>query len=284
MDYKGISFSGGEPFLVFNRLIEWLQFFKTAAPSIYYWVYTNGLEVTEERLKRLSDCGLDEIRFNIAAVGYDDPRVLNAVALAAEIIPHVAVEIPSIPEDYERLINVLPALNSAGVKYLNLHEYIIMNLQAVSSHPAHKKVRIVDLEDELVCHVGSLANTERIIELCRRRGFDFIINNCSMDAKARQMQQRRRMMSRLAQTAVEDVDEEGFLITVLDSPHQLSIEKVEADLRSNRIGKYEKYFAHPTHVHRRADQENSLIELTFSPPMILGGVRKFRGMKVLNIN
>jgi len=199
MNYKGISFSGGEPFLVLNRLIDWLQFFKTQAPSIYYWVYTNGLEVTEERLKRLADSGLDEIRFNIAAVGYDNPRVLNAIALAADIVPHVAVEIPSIPEDYERLVKVLPFLSSTGVKYLNLHEYIIMNPESALSPQAYKKVRIVDLKDELVCHPRSLANTERVIEFCRRQKFDFAVNNCSMDAKARQMQQRRRMRSRMIQ-------------------------------------------------------------------------------------
>ena len=110
-DVRGTSFSGGDCFSVYDRLVDWLTRFRNPFPKAYYWAYTSGLLVNKEKLHHLAGIGLNELRFNIAASGYDDPLILNHIESAVSILDHVAVEIPSIPQDFSRLTAVLPVLD-----------------------------------------------------------------------------------------------------------------------------------------------------------------------------
>lgn len=117
--FRGVSFSGGEPFLVFDKLLSYVAGIKTSlGDKIYVWVYSNGTLATNNKLMLLKKAGLDEIRFNICAVNYN----LQAVELAARIIDTVTVEIPAIPEDTEIVKRCLQKMLRLGVKHLNLHQ------------------------------------------------------------------------------------------------------------------------------------------------------------------
>ena len=116
---KGVSFSGGEPFLTFDRVVLFLKTLRTkVSHPLYIWMYTNGLLVTEDKLKILRDNGLDEIRFDISANNY----CLEGLKKALKIIPRVTVEIPAIPEDLEHTKEVIKQLYELGVNHLNLHQ------------------------------------------------------------------------------------------------------------------------------------------------------------------
>jgi len=117
--FNGVSISGGEPLLTYERAVAYLQAVRRkmgAAPHL--WLYTNGTLVTAEKLTGLKAAGLNEIRFDISAVDYS----LEKARLAADHIACVTVEIPAIPEDAQRLADLLPALSDAGVRHLNLHQ------------------------------------------------------------------------------------------------------------------------------------------------------------------
>ncbi|MFH2093768.1 MAG: radical SAM protein [Pseudomonadota bacterium] len=116
---KGVSFSGGEPFMTFDRVLLFLKTLRAKVNRpLYIWMYTNGILVTEDKLKMLRDNGLDEIRFDISANQYS----LEALKKALGIIPKVTVEIPAIPEDLEQTRQVIKELYERGVNYLNLHQ------------------------------------------------------------------------------------------------------------------------------------------------------------------
>lgn len=118
-DFKGISISGGEPLLTFERTLHYVEATRRGlGETPYIWMYTNGTLATMDRILKLRDAGLNEIRFDISAVNYD----LTGVRMAANVIPCVTVEIPAIPEDLDRLLELLPQLQDAGVKHLNLHQ------------------------------------------------------------------------------------------------------------------------------------------------------------------
>lgn len=117
--FKGVGFSGGEPFLVFDKLLRFIEEIrKRFGKSMYLWMYTNGDLVTRDKLGKLKKAGLDEIRFNITQNHYD----LRPVKLAVSIIGTVTVEIPMIPEDYEIVQALLVKMRKIGVKYLNIHQ------------------------------------------------------------------------------------------------------------------------------------------------------------------
>jgi hypothetical protein len=69
VEIRGVGFSGGEPFLHPDRLVDWVIWLKAKFPGVYCWAYTNGLLAKEDALRRLSRFGLDELRFNTAAAG-----------------------------------------------------------------------------------------------------------------------------------------------------------------------------------------------------------------------
>jgi pyruvate formate-lyase activating enzyme-like uncharacterized protein len=116
---KGVSFSGGEPLMTFDRVLLFLKTLRSKVTHpLYIWMYTNGLLVTEDKLKALRDNGLDEIRFDISANKYQ----LDALKKAIGIIPCVTVEIPAIPEDIEKTKLLIKELYEAGVNYFNLHQ------------------------------------------------------------------------------------------------------------------------------------------------------------------
>jgi pyruvate formate-lyase activating enzyme-like uncharacterized protein len=116
---KGVSISGGEPLMTLDRSVKFLSAVKERfGDEIHKWLYTNGILISEDILKGLKDAGLNEIRLNLVAQGYK----LDKIRLASRYIDTVTVEIPAIPEDYERLCTLLPQLVESGVKFLNLHQ------------------------------------------------------------------------------------------------------------------------------------------------------------------
>lgn len=117
--FKGVGFTGGECMLVFEKLILYIEKIKQKfGKEIYVWIYTNGDLVDEDKLKRLKEAGLDEIRFNISARNYD----LQPVELATKFIDTVTIEIPAIPEDYGVLKKCILKMQKIGVDYLNINQ------------------------------------------------------------------------------------------------------------------------------------------------------------------
>ena len=115
----GVGFSGGEPLMTFDRVVNFLQTLgKRISRPLHKWMYTNGLLVTVDKLKTLRDSGLNEIRFDLSANGYR----LDALEKAVGIIPVVTVEIPAIPEDLEKTRRLVRDLASLGANHLNLHQ------------------------------------------------------------------------------------------------------------------------------------------------------------------
>lgn len=271
--YSGISFSGGDCFLVFDRFLKWLRFFKAHRPDIYYWAYTNGLEVDEEKLQALAAAGLDELRFNIAATGYDTPHIMAIIGSAVKMIPQVAVEIPSIPVDGERLLRVLPVLEKAGVRYLNLHEYMLLPDDPYAPH-AVAGTFLLNKLDRIKYDAYSRANTDRIIEYSTRCSSNLVINHCSLQQKEHQLLQRRRAMGLLFQQPFEQLNDEGLYETFLQTSEYDSSESLKAHLSlPDTLAFYLDRFIHPLEMVNQ-DPAKMYWRIRSLPPLALGEPRR----------
>lgn len=114
-----VSFSGGEPMLALKRVLRITGAIrKRFGKAVRVYLYTNGDLVNERNLKKLKEAGLDEMRFNLAANGYN----IKPVKLAVRYFEDVYVEMPAIPEDEPRVRRLLLKLNRIAVKGVNLHE------------------------------------------------------------------------------------------------------------------------------------------------------------------
>ncbi len=176
--FQGVSFSGGEPLLYFDRTLEYLKTVREKCNSnLYIWIYTNGILLDEDKLKKLASYNLNEIRFDIGAIGYK----LDKVKLAKGLIPNITIEIPCIPEEKDRIIGMIPEMIEAGVTNLNLHH---LRLTLFNAEKLVKRAyTIINAERPLVME-SEIAALE-IINKGREEGFDIGINYCSFHYKNR---------------------------------------------------------------------------------------------------
>ena len=267
-DLEGISFSGGDPFLVFGRLLEWLTFFKKHFPDYYYWVYSNGLGVTKGKMRQLSAAGMDEIRFNVAATGYLNENVWNVIKAARDIFPFVSIEIPSIEQDFGLLKNALKKIDSAGVDFLNLHDYIL-NDAALKSAGRRYSSFFLNEVIPLKYESSTVENTEKIIDLSLKKGYGFAINHCSMQQKEAQMVQRRLKMGRLFSNPEYDlVLPDGTICNFYSiegniSPSELQKKFANPDFRS----KYSPYLLKLNDPRISADSASRIVTVHYIPQM-----------------
>jgi pyruvate formate-lyase activating enzyme-like uncharacterized protein len=117
-----VGLSGGEPLLEPVRALELIALLRRRfGGALRIDLYTNGDLLTSDLGKRLRDAGLDGLRVNLAANGYDVAPLRRALGC----VPDVEVEIPVIPEHAGRLPRLIDELDALGVSHLILHELFV---------------------------------------------------------------------------------------------------------------------------------------------------------------
>lgn len=212
--FKAVSFSGGEPLLFPERLGNYLQEVRESCdPEMYIWMYTNGILGTPELFQKLADWGLNEVRFDIGATQYK----LDAVHKAKGKIAVCTVEIPAIPDEEKRLLQLLPELVQAGVNHLNLHQL------RLTPHNAAKllKRNYSFLHGEQPVVMESELLVLKVMEEVERLQLPLGVNYCSFQYKRRFQRPgiRNRFASILA--AQEYISEAGYLIRLLNESEEL---------------------------------------------------------------
>jgi pyruvate formate-lyase activating enzyme-like uncharacterized protein len=218
---RGVGFTGGEALLRPRRLHRWIKTIKGARPDIYLWIYTNGLLCTSDQIKALGQLGVDEIRFNMAATGYNHPEVLTRLEQAAQILPAATVEIPAIPGHAERLHNCLGAWSSAGATYLNLHE--LMREPDSPSKDLNGRFFpwITPDGHSTDLHLQSRSLVLAVMERVTHEKIPLWVNDCSSQSKLRQISGRRRRLLPLVKQPYEKLEQDHFLshLCALDASH-----------------------------------------------------------------
>jgi len=203
--FKGVSFSGGEPLLVKDRVMQYLKAIRSLCdPEIYTWMYTNGILSDEKVFRELADNGLNEIRFDIGATNYN----LKGIKKAKGLIPNITVEIPAIPEEKERLMKLLPEMINAGVTNLNLHQL------RLTHHNADKLLKheytYIPAERPIVLE-SELAALE-IMAYAKEAKLPIGINYCSFYFKYRfQKAGYRKILANKLKHPDDFITEKGFL-------------------------------------------------------------------------
>nr|WP_319509421.1 radical SAM protein [uncultured Draconibacterium sp.] len=176
--FKGVSFSGGEPLLQFDRTLDYLkQVRRKCNPETYVWMYTNGILAETQKLRKLASAGINEVRFDIGATAFR----LDKIAAAKGIVPVITIEIPAVPEELERLKKLLPEMVKAGVSNLNLHQLRLTqhNVKQLSKH----NYTYIHAEQPVVLE-SELAALE-LIAYAHEHSIDIGINYCSFHFKNR---------------------------------------------------------------------------------------------------
>lgn len=204
LGFKGVSFSGGEPLLFHDRTLSYLRALQHKTGDLYTWLYTNGILASRNKMKDLADEGLNEIRFDIGANGYQ----LDSISYADGIIPIITIEIPAIPEEKNRLLSLLPLLKKSGVTNLNLHQLRFTRHNA--KHLIKRGYTIIPAEQPVVLESELMAL--EILNFARESGIETGINYCSFHYKHRfQKAGYRKQLAILAGVGPERITENGYI-------------------------------------------------------------------------
>ena len=196
---KGISYSGGEPFMYLPKIIDMASFITKLFPNIYQWVYTNGLLVTGNKLQILKDIGLNEIRFHLGATNFNQ-QVLDKVKLAVNIFDIVTVETPGTPALKNWCINEggLHFLQDIGVHQMNIAElYLIKGVNQIGYENDELYQYTSLARGSHVSPTSSRMITYDIIEYCIENKIDILINDCSHQSRDAQIITRELNRNRL---------------------------------------------------------------------------------------
>ena len=225
---KRVGFTGGEPLLALDRLLSRMKAINERfGGEIYQWLNTNGDLADDDLLGRLREAGLNEIKFNISAQGYD----MAPVRRARDFIPVVTVEIPAIPDDVETVKSAMLDMNALGVDYLNLIQLEVSrdNYRALGLeryHVGHRPVLLPVFESELCALELMVYRQERRLRLpVSYCGFPyrFEVTNA----------QRSKRYNRFDLKGWEEVTEAGFIRTLLTRE---AVGEVERALKRKRKG------------------------------------------------
>lgn len=203
--FKGVSFSGGEPLLFFDRTLQYLkQIRKKCNPDIYIWMYTNGILADEQKFRKLATAGLNEVRFDIGATNFK----LDKIKFAKGIIPNITIEIPAVPEEKEKLIQLLPEMIKAGVTNLNLHQLRLTKHNAPKL--SKRKYTYIHAEQPIVLE-SEMAALE-IVNYAKEKNLNIGINYCSFYFKNRfQKAGFRKQVTNAIAAPDEIITEKGFI-------------------------------------------------------------------------
>ena len=227
--FTGVGISGGEPFLTFERSIDFVSTVRERfGDTLHIWLYTSGLHATRDRLKLLANAGVDEIRFNIFATGYS----CNAAKLASGIIPIVTVEIPAVPEHTELLSEAMTRMTGSGINYLNLHQIRVTPFNAGKlagrSYSFLHGQNAGVLESELAAL--------RLLRHAATEGLPLPVNYCSLTYRNRyQSLASRRRFAPSVVKPFEDITQAGYIrrMALVGSPEALAARAEEIE---NHIG------------------------------------------------
>ena len=233
--YKGVSISGGEPLLTFNRTLDFIRrIHEEMGSEVYLWMYTNGMLLDEDKLRLLRQAGLDEIRLDIGATAYRTDKV----ELALKWIDTVTVEIPAVPEELDRLKKLMHCFSDMGLHHLNLHQIRCTphNHSKLSEHGytfLHGK-QITVLESELAAL--------QLMAYAADQGLNLPVNYCSSTYKYRyqRMAARRRFAPFIAHSYEETTDTGLIRSMAVEGPSD-RIDGLQESLRKAEIPRDDCY-------------------------------------------
>ncbi|MEG0016794.1 MAG: radical SAM protein [Gordonibacter sp.] len=123
--FEYLAITGGEPMLHEADVLAFLERAGQLYPAAHTRLYTSGYGIDEGSLGRLTEAGLDEIRFSIKLEDDDRERdeLRGRIALAVGRGFDVMVEMPVIPGTLEVMKRLLLDLAAIGACGINLLEF-----------------------------------------------------------------------------------------------------------------------------------------------------------------
>ena len=180
--------SEGEPllyldsFLQISPIISEIE--KERGIKIHKRIYTTGVLLDQEKIDKIKQLDVEEIRFHLSASNFD-PKLYGIIQLAKQNGFRITVEEPAWPLHRDKLFQCLPILDEIGIDHLNIDEIDITpdNIQTINSfYPNGRMYKnlnyhlydeglVYDIMEEVIWHNYRYSVLDCNSDLCRHRIF-----------------------------------------------------------------------------------------------------------------
>jgi len=224
----GAGITGGDPDLSLEKTLKYIRLLKKEFDKKFHiHMYTSNA-LDRATLRKLKNAGLDEIRFHMT----DDGKISKSIRDAIEIGIAAGVEIPVIPGQHDRILEIARKLSRIKGSFLNLNE-----LEFSETNLKEFKERNFELKGETSYAVKGSEETALKI-FAQSKNFKLNIHYCSSAYKD-SVQLRKRLLRTAKNTAkdYEEVGGDGLLLKGIISIRKSSLKKLSS-LRKNLIEEF----------------------------------------------
>ncbi|WP_320046435.1 radical SAM protein [uncultured Ilyobacter sp.] len=173
---SGIAYVYLEPFMEIEEYYSVVKKFNNA--GIHQHMYTNGVLCTDENLKKLSESGLDELRFNLGASNCSD-KVIEAMKTAKKYFKAVGIETPMTPEFYDSFIGKKEEILSIGLDFINCAEFHI-GPDNINNYIGEK---FYVYKNGYLSPMWSRKITCKLMKMASEEKWDMLVHDCSNHTK-----------------------------------------------------------------------------------------------------
>lgn len=200
---KGVGITGGDPLTRISRVAGFIKILKeNLGKNFHIHLYTNFNFATKDKLKKLYDSGLDEIRFHPEI---DSDILWKNIDNAKEFNWVIGIEVPVIPDKEKELIKLIDFFKDK-VNFFNLNELEMSDNKNVNRFKS--KYSLADKESYAV--KGSMDLGLKLLKHCSKNKLNCHL--CSVRLKDKvQLAKRIKLRSRTAKLKTDKVTKEGLL-------------------------------------------------------------------------
>lgn len=264
MDAQGAGITGGDPAVKMARTLEYISLLKKEfGLGFHIHMYTATVLGTKE-LEGLMKAGLDEIRFHVM----DDGPIWDSIETAVDIGLDTGIEIPTIPGEGERIIQMARRLYDLGGKFINLNELEFSDTNA-------QKMMGKGYETAFETSYGVKGSKETALAVLEElKDLDMCVHFCSSSFKdSVQLKNRLKRTAHNTARGYEEITDEGLFlkgVISMDSSAQGALES----LRTNLIRSFE---IPPDLLY--VDHKKNRIETSIDVAETLSRVYKKKGLR-----
>lgn len=138
---KGAGITGGDPLLFVSRVCKFVQVLKKKfGKTFHIHIYLPTNLITKQKLKKLADSEIDEVRFHPLFLKQDFESEIKKIIVAKQFKWQVGIEIPALPDKEKETLrfieSALPLLDFININELELSD---TNLEMMSALGYHAK-------------------------------------------------------------------------------------------------------------------------------------------------
>jgi pyruvate formate-lyase activating enzyme-like uncharacterized protein len=210
---EGAGVSGGDPLYTLERTLDYIRLLKSHyGREFHIHLYTSKTTTNQDTLEQLKDAGLDEIRF------HPQTNDWSGIEHAVDVGFVVGLEVPAIPDQFEKLKKIAIRAEELGLSFLNINE-----LEASETNFESLRARGMRLTNLASASIeGSKEVAREILEWATENLSKLSVHFCSASYKDG-VQMRRRLERRLEQTIREfeqrDEDDSLLVLGIIRAAH-----------------------------------------------------------------